>query len=363
MLDRPPLNATTPKVIELADRLVVDIQSKGLEPGDKYLTTVSAARMLGVGNTLANRALQVLERREIISRQQKKGAIISNPRKGDASLLRCIHFVVHSQFLKTEGIGNDFVLLGMQKELPGVHVQISFLPTGAPVEFVTDLIDHSLKSKAKDGLILVRAPYEVHQAVSESGVPAVVYGGVYPGVKRLPRLDRDMAAIGRFAAEFLLNRGHRRLAMLSRQQVLPGDQLKYEAILNCLAEYELPATRLSQRFLPPAQNVFEAAVKMLLNSDDPPTGFICSSLRMAEAVQAECEKAGLSLGDEIDLFLLDYYLPNNEKPRFPFARPEYSSEEQGRHIARMLAALAKGELVDDETIPVALDESACHPSQ
>ena len=319
--------------------------------------------MLGVGNSLANRALQLLERRQVISRQQRVGAVIADPKgHGDIPPLRSIHFVVHSRFLKTEGIGNDLVLLGIQKELPGVHVQISFLPTGAPLEFVSDLIDHSLKSKAKDGLILVRAPYEVHRLVSDSGVPAVVYGGVYPGVKRLPRIDRDMTAIGTLAAEFLLGRGHKRLAMLSRQQVLPGDQIKYEVIRDCLARHDLPANALCQRFLPSAPEVFGAAVKMLLESEDPPTGFMCSSLGMAEAVQSECERAGLALGKDVDVFLFDYYLLSKQKPRFPYPRPEYTSEEQGKHMALMLAALARGNVVDDEIIPVVLDDSA-YPSR
>src|SRR5687767_4741693 len=102
---------TTPKIIDLADQLVADIESRKLKPGDRYLTTADASKMLGVGNGLANRALQLLERRQVITRQQRRGAFISAPKTAASSPpLRRVHFLVHQNYLTAEGIGNDLVL-------------------------------------------------------------------------------------------------------------------------------------------------------------------------------------------------------------------------------------------------------------
>lgn len=349
----------TPVVIDLAERLISDIESRQLQPGDRYLTTAAASKMLGVGNGVANRALQLLERRQIITRQQRRGAFIANlPEASSMPALRRVHFLVHQNYLASEGVGNDMVLLGMQEELPGVHVQISFLPKENAERFVADLIDQSLIAKARDGFILVRAPYEVHQLLSNSGVPSVVYGCLYPGITRLTRIDRNMAAVGTICTNYLLSKGHQKIALLSRQYSLPGDNETMDAIRQRLSEAGLLANAITERFLPAAANVYEAEVARLLKSDSPPSGFICRTQRMANAVTTVAEKMNLKPGRDLDLIVCDYYLPSGVRSQYAYPRPAYTLEEQGRHMARMLAAQARGEVVQDEVIPVELDASA-----
>lgn len=91
----------------------------------------------------------------------------------------------------------------------------------------------------------------------------------------------------------------------------------------------------------------------MLRQTAPPTGFICRTLRMAEAVTSVAKKQ--KMGKSVDVVLCDYYLTGNQKPQYVYPRPLYSSEEQGKHIARMLAAMARGDVVPDEIIPVSLD--------
>ena len=350
---------TTPKIVDLAEKLIVDIRKRKLQPGDRYLSTTDASRMLGVGNGLANRALQLLERREVITRQQRRGAYVSKlPSALPKQPLRRVHFLVHQNYLESEGIGNDMVLLGMQDELPGVHVQISFLPEEEPEAFVAELINQSFSAKAKDGFILVRAPYEVHQLVSDSGIPALVYGGLYPGIPRLSRLDRDMTAVGYQLADYLLKRKHKRIAFLSRQRSMPGDHDTLDAIRQRLSEDKLPADSITERFLPPSSAVIEAAIAQLLKSTPRPTGFICRTLRMADAAKAVFKRMKLEFGKEVDVAVCDYYLSASQKPMYVYPRPLYSLEEQGRHMARILAALARGERAQNEVIPVNLDTTA-----
>jgi DNA-binding LacI/PurR family transcriptional regulator len=348
---------TTPKIIDLADRLVADIKSRKLQPGDRYMTTAATSKMLGVGNGIANRALQLLERRQVIVRQQRRGAFIAGPPQG-ASPLRRVHFLVHRNYLNTEGVGNDLVLLGMQEALPGVNVQISFLPTADAVEFVADLIDQSLTAKAKDGFILVRVPYEVQQLVSDRGVPGVVYGALYANVKRLTRFDRDMTAVGRLAIEHLLSKGHRRIAQLSRQQALPGDHDTMDAIRRHMGDQGLLASAITERFLPSSPEIYKAEVRRLLEAAEPPTGFICRSRQMADSAAEVFAEMGLRLNRDVDIVVCDYYLLPNQKPQYVFPRPAYSSEEQGRRMAQLLLAQSQNQPVGDEIIPVELDTSA-----
>jgi GntR family transcriptional regulator, arabinose operon transcriptional repressor len=353
----PETVTTTPKIIDLADRLVADIQLRKLQPGDRYMTTAATSKMLGVGNGIANRALQLLERRQIIVRQQRRGAYIAGPPQ-EASHLRRVHFLVHHNYLNTEGVGNDLVLLGMQEALPGVNVQISFLPTSNATEFVADLIDQSLIAKAKDGFILVRVPYEVQQLVSDRGVAGVVYGALYANIKRLTRFDRDMTEVGRLAIEYLLSKGHRRIAQLSRQYALPGDHDTMDAIRQQMGDKGLLASAITERFLPSSPEIYKAEVRRLLEAAEPPTGFICRSRQMADSAAEVFDECGLRLNQDVDVFVCDYYLLPNQRPRYVFPRPVYSSEEQGRRMAQLLLAQSLNRHVEDQIIPVELDVTA-----
>jgi GntR family transcriptional regulator, arabinose operon transcriptional repressor len=350
---------STPRIVELSEKIIADIQKRRLKPGDRYLTTSDVSKMLGVGNGLANRALQLLERRQVIIRQQRRGAFIAQlPGKNATPTLRRVHFLVHQNYLATEGIGNDRELLGIQSELPGVHVQISFLPKDSPEVFVDNLINQSLTSKSKDGFILVRAPYEVHRLVHNTGIPSVVYGGLYPGPNKIPRLDRDMDAVGYLSADYLLQNGHRRLAFLSRQQCLPGDNLTLDAIRRRLSKERLAPDALIERFLPSYSEVWEAEIKSLVSRKNPPTGFICRNLRAAEATSHVLRRKSSKLKPAGEIVLCDYYLESGQNPAFVYPRPTCSSEEIGKHMARMLAALADGKKVADEIISVEIDATA-----
>lgn len=344
----------TPQITQLADRLIEDIVHRKLAPGDRYLTAIEASRMLGVSNALANRALQLLERRAIVTRQQRRGATIARlPSDESSARLRRVHFLVHQHFLRSEGVGNDHVLIGMQEELPGVAVQFSFLPAANEAEYVEGLINDSLKSDVVDGYVLVRSSCETQQLVAGSGLPAVVYGTIYPGIEGLARLDRDMHAIGRSLSEHLLSLGHRRIAFLNRLQPLPGDQLTLDAVLQTLAAAQLPADAVTVRFLPSQSDVCRAIVRELMTRNDGPTGFICRTERIAECVQEVAD--GLKLGEQdISITVCDYYRWPALAPRFPYPRPTLSGEQQGQHLARLLSERARGksETTSEEIIPV-----------
>ncbi|MGI9427113.1 MAG: hypothetical protein ACR2NM_00530, partial [Bythopirellula sp.] len=179
--------------------------------------------------------------------------------------LRSVHFLVHQKYFNAEGIGNDHILIGMQEELPGVQVQISFLPASQESSFIADLIQATLKSKSVDGFILVRAGFEIQRMVSASGLPAVVYGSVFPGVGEIARCDRDMFAVGQVLTSYLLERGHRRLAYYNRQQSLPGDQHTIDGVARTMGKAKLQTDDLTVRFLPSDNQVCESETKHLLN--------------------------------------------------------------------------------------------------
>lgn len=352
---------TQPRVMQLADRLAADIAMRGLKSGDRYLTTAEASKLLGVGNAAANKALQLLERRRLVVRQQRLGAFIIDPPcvSVDPTIDR-VHFLVHQKYFRAEGVGQDEVLLGIEHELPGVTVQISFLPIAHEESFVNELLDESIRAKRTDGFILVRSSYETQHLLADRQIPTVVYGTVYPSIERLASLSSNMEAIGRILAGFLRERGHTTIAYFNRQLAYGGDSQTIDGILALIGSDGIGMDSLVLRFLPTYNAVYAAEAKKLFQRRKPTTGFICRTARMADAVSEAAYAMGFVPGKDIDICVCDYYLKPGERPRYPYARPVPSSEEQGRRLAQHLVSQVKHtngteKKIHHEVMPVQLE--------
>lgn len=347
--------AATPRIARLANQLSDHIQSHALQPGDRFLTTAEASKLLGVGSSTANRALQLLERRRLIVRQQRTGAVIAaRPLTVEAPMLDRVHFLVHQKYLRAEGVGQDDLLLGIERELPGVNVQISFLPQGNETVFVRDLVDESLNANRADGFVLVRASYETQRLLSDLKIPTVVYGTLYPSITRLASLTEDMHAVGRELAKYLLSRGHQRLAHFGRQIAYRGDHWTIEGIAEALQAAGRGFDSLSLQLLPEADEVYVAEAERAL--DTGVTGFICRTVRMAEAVKAAVDARQFGVAQDVEIAVCNVYRKAGSRPRFVYAKSVINSEEQGRHLARLLIGQMKGdESAKVEIMPIEIE--------
>jgi DNA-binding LacI/PurR family transcriptional regulator len=348
MAGKRPSN-TIPRIVELADRLEADIRRKKLQPGDTYLTTQQAASLLGVGGSSANRALQLLEKRRVIVRRQRIGAVIAERELASQTSICRVRFVVHERYLRTEGIGADGILLGLQEKLPEASVHLCYLEPGREESQVSELVEQSIANDITDGFILVRTTPGVQRMIAESGLPAVVHGTRYPSIERLPSIDRNHGQAARLIADYLRSRGRTRFAYLNRQKVLPGDHL----VLDQLHKILDPSS-LVERYLPPDDRVIEAAAEELLEARFVPDAWICQTERVANSVAAMVHRHGFSPGKEVDIVVGTYYPTPGVPARFPYVDTESDSKAIGRLLGDALAALSKGQESEDVQIPVEL---------
>lgn len=349
----------TPRIVQLAGRIEEDIAERKLQPGDAYLGTNDVARMLGVSTVAANRAMQLLVQRRLISRRQRSGAIIAEGiRDSRRPPLRCVHFLVHRDYLKAEGLLADGVVIGMQTELPGVNVQLNFMASDASDESVNRLISTTLRSSEPEGFVLVRASLAVQRLIQASGLPAVVHGSLYPSIHGLPWIDRDHLRSARLLTQYLLGRGCRRVVYLSRDVLFPGDYPFQDGICETLSEAGLPMSALMIRNLPADLAVIQAATADLLASCGREVGVIARTERLAEGAADAVRHIGLEVGADVPVVVSHIYRAGNENPpAFPYIRNTVEPQRIGAHLGRMLLQLAKGQSPDPgcEMIPVELE--------
>jgi DNA-binding LacI/PurR family transcriptional regulator/DNA-binding transcriptional regulator YhcF (GntR family) len=352
----------TPKILQLAARIEEDIRTRMLRPGDAYLGTQEVARMLGVSTVAANRAMQLLVQRRLLLRRQRSGAVIAEAAlDSQRSRLRCVHFLVHRDYLKTEGLLADGVMIGMQAELPGVDVQMNFLPPVDSEESVTRRIAATLRASEPEGFVLVRASLAVQRLLQASGLPTVVHGSLYPSVHGLAWLDRDHRQSARLLTQHLLERDCQRVLYLSRDQLFPGDYPFLDGICETLAEAGRPLSALRIRHLPSDHAAIQAAVSELLGPQERGLGIIARTECLAEGAAAAIRAAGRETGSDVAVVISQVYRSGSEKPvAFPHTRNTWEPQKIGLRLGRMLVRLAGNQPLepDHEVIPVELYDSA-----
>ncbi len=347
----------TPRIVQLAARIEQDICDKQLRPGDVYLNTSEIARMLGVSTVAANQAMQLLTKRQVLSRRQRCGAVIAEGiMQTQRPPLQCVHFLVHKNYLKTEGLLGDGVLIGMQSELPGVDVRLNFLPADDDAD-ISRLIGAAIRSPEPEGFVLVRAPLAVQRQVQASGLPAAIFGTPYPSVHGLGWIDRDHRQSGRLLVEYMLNRGLRRVLYLSRDRMFPGDHLFEDGICETLTEAGVPLSGLMTLHLPADYETIRAAVSQRVKAVGAPLGVIARTEPLAEGAAAAAADLGLAVGTDVAIAVSTVYRAGNERPTsFPYVDNTFNPQQIGTHLGRMLLQLACGRRLepDHEMTPVQL---------
>ncbi|HEY2760135.1 MAG TPA: GntR family transcriptional regulator, partial [Pirellulales bacterium] len=198
-----------PRILQLADRIADDIRRKKLKPGDPYQGTTETAEMLGVSTTAANSAMQVLAKRRIIERRQRRGTFIALPPSDvPESPLKRVHLIVQENYLRTEGLLSDGIIVGMHEELPAAQMQFNFTPAENDAAFMNELVSEAMRSRKTEGFVLIRSSLAIQRIAAASGLPVVVHGSVNWSVPKMPWIDRDHHASGSLLAKYVIENGY-----------------------------------------------------------------------------------------------------------------------------------------------------------
>ena len=331
--------AVTPQLDALATRIERDVRQRGLSPGDRYITGPEVARLFGVSTATANRAMAMLAEKGLLVRRRRSGTFIGRRADMDsAASVRSVYVLV-PECQAEDMPPADLLLRGIRQGMPGANVHFGFLPETNRVAFVKELLGESIRNGQLAGVVPISGGREVYRYLMDHGIPAVVFGSLYSSGDRLTSVDVDNREMARLLVGHLVERGHRRIAVIDNSRGCPGDNDFSDGVSESLASAGLPPTAALRRFVPDMESLF-SQVRELLSMDDPPTGVVARSLRLANMVQQVIDECG-DRKEKREIVFLEHRIGAAERSPFTHVRPKAPLEETAALIGRTLHRLGE----------------------
>jgi len=195
-------------------------------------------------------------------------------------------------------------------------------------------------------VVLVGCPREVQEQALLRGVPALVLGSDYSSTRQLPSVDADQFEAGRIAAEYLLKRGCRRIALLMRETWFPGDRRMFEGVGRALDDAKMGHEALMLRNLSVDPAVLAVDLRRLLTQDQPPTGCISRAPLFAQAAVQAAQSVGLKVPENLELIIAGLDRQAVAGLGLPSVSMKVDVEELAAMGGRMLVQLYQGQQPD-----------------
>ncbi|HWD40949.1 MAG TPA: GntR family transcriptional regulator [Fimbriimonas sp.] len=332
----------------IAEKYRSDIESGRLGPGDRLPSDAALSELLGVSRATAHRALAELQRWGLVTRLRGSGTVVASRDKRSKGLIALIvDQVAHQRDFPRadliggihEGLGDDINLLWCDSKL-NVDREIRFLET-MPNEV--------------DGILCWPTGNPRSTAVlrelAQANFPIVLLDRV-PDDLEINATTHDSAASSRHALEFLIDRGHSRIAFFAFNKPNVSTVVErlstFETVFHERGWSPSSLTRLfaaelefgeSNRFVQAVHDAFFTLIK----ADEPITAVFCVQDMFAAAVMECAEHLGVSIPNDLEI------VTYNDWPSMMLRRPWQAHRivprtyELGRAAASRLLSLVNGE--------------------
>ena len=342
---------------QLARRIESDIRTLGLRPGDRYVTAEKAGRMLGVSAATANRAMKFMADRDLLVRYRNRGTFVGAAMKSRVAppTIRTVHLLLDER--DQEGFGETYsdLVAAIRREIEGINIQFTFVPDRDGVQYVREVVETAQVTDQIEGIVAVSCSREVYGFLADSGVPTVVFGSLYAGQQdSLPSVAGDGHTAGRLMTQYLIDRGHRRIALITEAQARPGDDHFVDGISEALTERKLPHNALILRRCPSEIAAYIAQARALLEMPDRPTAIIVRAQRLAHAVEIAAEQLELSVPGDVAV-VTQSDRRGDKPPAYPHVQHAIDSEEIAELIAGMLNRICRGLALQDNKVVIEVE--------
>ena len=344
------LEVHPPHVRALAEKLLRDINQRGLGVGDRYLTTDVVSRMLGVRKAVAGKAMRHLAERHVLITKPRGGTFIGpgleqQPRQ--ISKVRTVFILLPAGDPGGTHWACQPFVAGIRRAISDVNVQFTFVPEHDPLPYLRDLVDGARAAGQLAGIVAVSCSPEVYRYLVEQRLPAVVHGTLYSSDLLIASVDIDGRQSGRLLTEYLVSRGHRRMAVLTTSAGWAGDNYFLDGIGEAFDAAGLPFSALIQRAVRSDLKAFRAIAKELLQRTDRPTAIMTrGGMVQVAALASVASNLGLVVPDDVEIvFDHENQISERAEDAFPAiasysrAQPSMSFEEIAMMIGNMLTEI------------------------
>ncbi|WP_395539947.1 LacI family DNA-binding transcriptional regulator [Neotabrizicola sp. sgz301269] len=173
------------------------------------------------------------------------------------------------------------------------------------------------------------------------GLPFVVHGRASGCTLPYPWIDVNNRRAFQRATEFLLDLGHRRIALVNGLEFMDFAMRRRKGYADALSERGIEADPALMSSEEMTEGSGYRIGKRMLAQTNPPTAFLASSMISGMGLRRAAEERGLKLGRDISVIIHDddlSYMKNGEDvPIFTATRS--SVREAGRLAAQMLLDL------------------------
>lgn len=177
------------------------------------------------------------------------------------------------------------------------------------------------------------------------GIPFVIHGRATGAALPYPWVDVNNRRAFRRATDFLLDLGHRRIALVNGLEFMDFAVRRKGGYVEALTARGIapdPALMFSDQMTEVRGH--HAAARMLA-APDPPTAFLAASILSGMGVRRAVEERGLKLGRDVSVIIhdddLSYLRNGDDVPIYTATRS--SVREAGRRAAEMLLSMIAGE--------------------
>ncbi|MCC6683046.1 MAG: GntR family transcriptional regulator [Phycisphaeraceae bacterium] len=348
---------------QLAKRLVDDIRRRGLRPGDRYLTASEAGKQFDASEITIHRTMQLLADRDYLVRQRGSGTFVGSKFKSkhdDQCPLRVVHVVMSMDYQRTATVPAEILIDRLGISMPDAVVELHYVTVYDAMRHLDRIVERIRDDdRASEGIILIRSTRQMQLFAENCGLPAVVFGGVYPGVTCLPWLDIDQEAVGQTMARYVLANKPKRLLLLMRDDWRPGDNLLYQGVSDVLGKAGLSSDVLRVISIPPESSHIEQVLKEVRAKERSISGIMCRTHLYADVAARLVDSTGEQRRS------VRIIAGGGRKPAtisYAYVAPNIEEEKQVEFVGQMLLdrALQRQQTAQMRVIGVDLVEEPRH---
>jgi LacI family transcriptional regulator len=291
-----------PKYVALAQKLLRDIASRSLRPGDLLGTEDDLVEQHGLSRATVRHALAMLEKDGFVTRHKARGTFVNRAvESAGEHNLRGTVLVVCSNTMRAE-LAEDFasmtVLRAIERELANAGFAVQMLGVGENEADDRARLRRFIQQDNFEGICAIDACIEPYRHML-SDVLVVSSCSFYPLAS--PWVGQDVRAVARECVQYLLDRGHREIAMICSAAI---DQKAFgvfaEGYREAFAHAGLRVSRQMLYYSYPGESLAEL-VEEVLTSPNRPTAVFAENWRVCQTVMAVAAKLDLRVPEDISL--------------------------------------------------------------